>query len=406
VAAVRRQFETLAKWANGTEAGRDELHAALDELTHALGALEAADEESQQHSEQLSQARVVLEAQRRRYQDLFEFAPDGYLVTDPFGIIQEANRAAAALLNLRREYLVGTPLVTLMAAEVHSAFGDRLVNLRTRPEAERLEGWEVRLAPRQRASIDAAVTVAPIRDAEERVTGLRWLLRDVTALKQAERLAAVGEMMAGLAHESRNALQRGHACLELLAHEVRDRPHALELIDRLRRAQEHLARLFEEVRQFAGPVRTERKPCRLAEVWRQAWDELAGQRGERRTVFREAGAEDDHCQADAFRIGQVFRNLFENALAACTDPVEVTVRCTATDIDGLPYLRVAVSDNGPGFPAELEGRVFQPFVTTKLHGTGLGLAVARRIVEAHGGRISARPAEGGGAEVVITLPKG
>ena len=90
--------------------------------------------------------------------------------------------------------------------------------------------------------------------------------RDVTELKKAqelalrsERLAAIGQMMTGLAHESGNALARSQSCLEMLAWEVEDRPEALELIDRIQKAQDHLQQLYEEVRSYAAPLRLERE---------------------------------------------------------------------------------------------------------------------------------------------------
>src|SRR5690606_7277617 len=91
---------------------------------------------------------------------------------------------------------------------------------------------------------------------------------------QSERLAAIGQMVTGLAHESRNALQRSQACLEMLSLEVEDRPQALELVGRIQRAQDHLHHLYEEVRSYATPIRIQRTPTDLGEVWRETWANL------------------------------------------------------------------------------------------------------------------------------------
>jgi signal transduction histidine kinase len=98
--------------------------------------------------------------------------------------------------------------------------------------------------------------------------------------------------------------------------------------------------------------------------------------------------------------------MFENSLAACSDPVEIQVRCEETHLERLPALHVVVRDNGPGLTPEAHRRLFEPFFTTKTKGTGLGMAIARRIVEAHGGQIhvdagSANP----GAEIHLVLPR-
>src|SRR5262249_51329961 len=141
--------------------------------------------------------------------------------------------------------------------------------------------------------------------------------QDVTAQKQAvertmqaERLAAIGQMMTGLAHESGNALARSQACLEMLALEVSDRPEALEPTGRVQKAQCHLQQLYEEVRNYAAPLNLEREPIRLDSIWRQAWSNLAAHRQGRDTrLHEECAGVDLHCAADAFRLEQVFRNI-------------------------------------------------------------------------------------------------
>jgi PAS domain S-box-containing protein len=235
--------------------------------------------------------------------------------------------------------------------------------------------------------------------------------QDVTALKmalertlQAERLAAIGQMVTGLAHESGNALARGQACLEMLALEVSDRPEALELVGRVQKAQDHLQQLYDEVRNYAAPLKLEREPCRLDSVWRQAWSNLAVRRqGRQAELIEQCDGIDLHASVDSFRIEQVFRNVFENALAACRDPVQIVVSARQTELDARPAVFVSVRDNGPGLSGEQRRRIFEPFFTTKTKGTGLGMAIAQRIAEAHGGRIGV--GAGPGAEILITLPR-
>ncbi|HEY7426854.1 MAG TPA: response regulator, partial [Gemmataceae bacterium] len=200
--------------------------------------------------------------------------------------------------------------------------------------------------------------------------------QDITALRhaqertlQAERLAAIGQMVAGLAHESGNALARSQACLEMLALEVEDRPEALDLIGRIQKAQNHLQQLYDEVRNYAAPLKLEREMRSVRSVWRQAWSNLADHRqGRQATLREESDGVDLHCLVDSFRLEQVFRNILENALAACQDPVEITVACSAAWLDGRPALRIAVRDNGPGLTAEQRQRIFEPFFTTKTKG--------------------------------------
>jgi signal transduction histidine kinase len=254
---------------------------------------------------------------------------------------------------------------------------------------------------------------APLLDELGRPRGAIGAFIDITEHKreqerllQTERLAAIGQMMTGLAHESGNALARSQSCLEMLSWEVEDRPAALELIGRIQKAQDHLKQLYEEVRGYAAPVKLERETWDVRGIWRQAWENLALRRHGRDTaLIEQIEGTSTECSVDPFRLEQVFRNIFDNALAACADPVRIVVRCQHTELDGRPALYVAVRDNGPGLSAQQRQRIFDPFFTTKTKGTGLGMAIARRILEAHGGRIAVGPATEGGAEIVMTLPR-
>jgi signal transduction histidine kinase len=254
---------------------------------------------------------------------------------------------------------------------------------------------------------------APLFDDQGHSRGAVGAFLDVTERKRAqeralqtERLAAIGQMMTGLAHESGNALARSRACLDMLTWEVQDQPEALDLVGRIQKAQDHLQQLYEEVRGYAAPLKLQREVTGLAAVWRQAWTNLAlARQGKEATLQEAIDGVDLHCPVDPFRLEQVFRNILENSLAACSNLVRIDVHGSETVLEGRPAVRVAVRDNGPGLTPEQRQRIFEPFYTTKTKGTGLGMAIAKRIVEAHGGRIAVGPGAGRGAEIVITLPR-
>jgi PAS domain S-box-containing protein len=238
---------------------------------------------------------------------------------------------------------------------------------------------------------------------------------DITELKEAqeralhsERMAAIGQMCAGLAHESRNALQRSQACLEMLALKLEDRPSALNLIGRIQQAQDDLHRLYEDVREYAAPIKLVLRDCQLPEVWRRAWSHLESHRNGRQAVLHEpAVGLDLTCQADPFRLEQVFRNILDNALAACPGRAEIRIEGAPASLEGRKAVRICVRDNGPGLDAEQRERIFESFYTTKTRGTGLGMAIVKRIVEAHGGRVGVGVGDppGRGAEIILTLPR-
>jgi PAS domain S-box-containing protein len=226
-------------------------------------------------------------------------------------------------------------------------------------------------------------------------------------LLQASRLATIGEMYAGLAHESRNALQRLRTSTELLADHVTDRPTALGLLERAQRAQDDLQQLLDEVRNFASPMVLDCTECRLSALGREAWGLLQVQRRGRRAELVDGGCDPSlSIRADRFRLVQAFRNVLENALAACEDPVMIRLHCREIELNGQMGVEILIDDNGPGFGAASVHRAFEPFFTTKPTGTGLGLAIVRRIVEAHGGQASASRVAGGGARICLVLPRG
>ncbi len=236
--------------------------------------------------------------------------------------------------------------------------------------------------------------------------------QDITELNQAqqralqaERLAGIGQMSTGLAHESRNALQRIQACAEMLELEVEGNGEALDLVRRIKLAQDHMHRLFDEVRGYAAPVNLDRSACHLGSVWREAWELLLPQWEGRiaELVERNTGTELGF-YGDHFRLVQLFRILFENSLAACRDPVRIEVKCSPAQLGPHAAIRMSIRDNGPGLNPEQREHIFEPFYTTKTKGTGLGMAIAQRIVEAHGGHIAASDDSPSGADIVVTLP--
>jgi hypothetical protein len=277
---------------------------------------------------------------------------------------------------------------------------------------KQLVGYETEIlcGDGSRRSVLWNVRMLPDYEGEPAAIGIG---QDITGLKQAqkralqaERLAAIGQMVAGLAHESRNALQRSQACLEMLALAVRDRPEALDLIARLQKAQDDLHHLYEDVRTYAAPIVLERRWCDLGEIWREAWSHLSQIRMGKEVVFREpTHSVDLRCLADPFRLSQVFRNILENSLIAGKDRVEIDVRAEEARLEGRPAIRIVIADNGPGIAPERRRDVFEPFYTTKLKGTGLGMPIAKRIVEAHGGTLAIGENPPPGAEFLITLPR-
>ncbi len=256
------------------------------------------------------------------------------------------------------------------------------------------------------------VSIAPVRSNEGIVTHIVAVMEDVSErrdaqhkLLQTERLAAIGQMMTVLAHESRNALQRAQACLDMLSLDLEDHPEQLELTEKMRRALTDLHRNYEEVRNYAAPINLERRKTDLSKIWERCWTNLEAVRFGRKFELRvDEISCSVKCYVDEHRVEQVFRNIIENALAACSEPGLIKISCSDIVLREAPAIRISFHDNGPGIDSEAAAGLFQPFFTTKQKGTGLGMAISKRIIEAHGGRIQLGESHSG-ANIVVELPR-
>jgi two-component system sensor kinase FixL len=187
IAVARRRVDALARRPQAPPAQREEaLNEALVDLCTTLEELQICAEEQRAQNAELLSTRQLVEAERQRYQELFDLAPDGYLVTDAAGIIEEANFAAEALLSRRREHLTGKPLASLIAETERPVFRHQLSRLR-RVSHESVQPFAVRLRQNGGGWLDVELVVTAARDQNGKATRLRWLLRDVSVRAQAER---------------------------------------------------------------------------------------------------------------------------------------------------------------------------------------------------------------------------
>jgi two-component system, LuxR family, sensor kinase FixL len=355
-------------------------------------------------------AERVIRAERAFADTLIETAPIIILIVDSQGRILRSNSHLSTVSGHRPGQSVGKDWSTLLVAEEdRDAARDTFQNLL---EGNGKSGSIHTLVTRDGHRKEIAWTGRPLPYGND---GAAIILvgQDVTELReaqrqalQAERLAAIGQMVSGLAHESRNALQRSQSCLELMQWKAAGKPEFLELIKRMQRAQDDLLRLYNGVRAYAAPLTLAYQTCDLRAVWQEAWNDVASVQPPHAVALREdVGGFKLDCAGDYYRLVQVFRNVFENAVAVTPETGHIDIQVNETQISRVPAVRIAIVDQGPGLTTEQREHLFQPFYTTKTHGTGLGLAISKRIVEAHGGQIGASDRSGPGTEIVLVLPR-
>jgi signal transduction histidine kinase len=221
-------------------------------------------------------------------------------------------------------------------------------------------------------------------------------------LLRAEQLSAVGQLAAGVAHEVRNPLAGIKLLVESALRSRNSKPLNLEDLEVIHREVARLEQTVQGFLNFARPPTPQRSRCDLREVVQQA-SELVGARARQQRVEIKVTAPGEAVATfvDRAQLGTVLVNLFLNALEAMPQGGRLDVGLEVTADCGV---RLTVADNGPGIAPQLAGRLFTPFTTTKPTGTGLGLSISGRIVEEHGGCISAANRPGGGACFVISLP--
>jgi two-component system sensor histidine kinase HydH len=221
-------------------------------------------------------------------------------------------------------------------------------------------------------------------------------------LVQSEKLAALGQLAAAIAHEVRNPLTVIRSAAQTLRESLPgDSPDAARACSFITDETDRLGNLISALLAFARPVQISPAEVTIAELFERAVSVTAPEISAKHIrVNRHAGAELGAVRVDPDLMGQVFVGLVANAVAAVEPGGEVSLDAKSNGAN----VELAVADSGPGVPPELRRRVFEPFFTTRAEGVGLGLAIARQIVEAHGGVIDVDSSASGGARFWVRLP--
>ena len=223
-------------------------------------------------------------------------------------------------------------------------------------------------------------------------------------LERRNRLAALGEMAAGMAHEIRNPLGGIQLYASLLAKDVADRSDSLQLVTKISAGVKRLESLVSQVLHFTREITASVSEADLSEVVAEAVELSHNAMLAREIVCTVDGPASLAVTIDGMLIGQSLLNLLLNAADAT--PIGGSIAVTfnpPTPESGARQFHLVVRDSGPGIPAPILDKVFNPFFTTKDNGTGLGLAIVHRIVEAHEGTISVTNPVDGGARFEIRI---
>ena len=376
--------------------------------------------------EELAEQVRQLQASEALKAAIVDHALAALISTDGVGRIVEFNPAAEAMFGRQRADMVGRLVSEVIMPERYRAAHDagirrveaggapQVLGRRMEMHALRADGTEfpIEMVLWRTNVGGTGYYTASLVDVTERYNAAQQIERQRDALRQSEKLSAMGSLLAGVAHELNNplAIVMGRASL---LEEKCDDPALLADVQRIREAAERCGRIVRTFLNMARSKPATREHVSLNDLTRAAAEMLNySYRSHGIEMRLQLADELPSVKADGDQIGQIVLNLLVNAqqaLAPCAGDRRVLIETgvEARREDREPRVWLRVSDNGPGVPAELRSKLFEPFFTTKPEGigTGLGLAMSRSLARDHGGDLTLEPtAHQGGASFRLNLP--
>jgi two-component system sensor histidine kinase PilS (NtrC family) len=340
-------------------------------------------------------------------ENIIESIHSGLLTTDLAGRVNFMNPGGAEITGRGQDDVEGTAIEQLFGLEAGV-----LDTVRAQLEARRRFRFERYYVSPDGSRIFLGIAVSNLQDRAGRPLGYIFTFQDLTEvfaveqqMRLKERMEALGQMAAGMAHELRNPLAAISGSVQYLKGDLKPGGETLELMDIILRESQRLDQTIRDFLTFARPGKFSPQPCDIVRLLEDHLKLLRKSReftGAHRVETRYA-AEEIRCDVDANRMKQVFWNLSTNALKAMPEGGALTIS-VAPDAAGNEVV-VAFSDEGIGMDERARDGYFQPFRSAFDEGTGLGAAIVYRLVEEHGGRIDVDSVPGRGTTIRIAVPR-
>lgn len=380
--------------------GNDEIASLADELKRMARAQKDREDELDRQAAELERAYRRVEDLKRYHESIVRSLRTGVVVTDRSMCVTSTNRAAETHWGLDPSRVRGHSLADVESMKPLVEHLEPLSDLLERAGTTHLEA--IRVGERL-----ADVTVAPLLNERDEVLGSVVALEDVTeavrtkeALIRSERLAAIGRMSAHVTHEIRNPLSSIGLNAEMLK-EAAEEPDAQTLCQAIIREVDRLTAITEEYLKFARLPRPELREADVKELL-ETIGAFVRRDCEAANVRLDVKVAADlpSIQIDADQIRQAILNLVRNGKESMPEGGVLTLGARRQG----NHLEVYVRDEGGGIDADVLDRIFDPFYSTKLTGTGLGLALCQQIVTEHGGQLRVSSEIGDGSEFRIEMP--
>ncbi len=347
--------------------------------------------------------RKRVEEELRRAAAIIEDSDDAIIGKSLEGVITTWNAGAARIYGWKSDEILGESVTRILPADRKDEFQQLLERV---ARGEHVAHLETRRLRRDGTEFDVSLTLSPVKDDFGKIVGAAAIERDVSeqrmaqaAFREQAALARLGEMAAIVAHEVKNPLAGIGGALQVIRDRLPPEHSDRQVIGEILARLGGLNALARDLLVFARPRAPRLVPVPIAPLLAETVAELR-----RDPAFQglKIDIEGDHpwIQGDTELLRSVFFNLALNGAQAAGR--HGTLRVLTTARDG--QCEVSLIDTGPGIPEEIRARVFEPFFTTKHRGSGLGLPVARRVAEGHGGEILLTCPPEGGTVAIVRLP--
>jgi nitrogen fixation/metabolism regulation signal transduction histidine kinase len=411
---ARRLTAPIARLAAATRAvgaGRYDTPLPIrrdDELGFLLASFDQMQRELELASSRLRHSAEETENQRAYLKALLERLSAGVLGLDRSGVLRTANHAAETILDaplsrylgqhlsiVRQQYPLLAPLIDPILKHVR----------------EGVREWREEVVIERGERIVLTLRGAELAQMPGSESGVVVVIDDLTLLNRAQRDAAWAEVARRLAHEVKNPLTP----IQLAAERLRRRfigrlqPEETEVLDRATHTiisqVEALKAMVNSFGDYARPPQIDARPLSLHSLLGEVLDLY--ENDQRIQLTRRFATAEPIVRADAGRLRQLLHNLLKNSIEAIGDTRKPHIEVATCDIveNAQKWIELTIADNGPGLPEGFDDRWYEPYTTSKAKGTGLGLAVAKKIAEEHGGSIRAENRPGGGAVFTLRLPR-
>ncbi|MHB9096252.1 MAG: ATP-binding protein [Syntrophales bacterium] len=347
-------------------------------------------------------ARSSLSRIRAFSNSLVENMPIGLVATDGEGILTAFNQTAEAILGRRADDVLGKQAEEVLPGSCREIFHELA-------DDRRIIEREIDCTVAEGRMIPLEVIATTLHEDDGTFLGRVFLFRDMTEMRRlkqeivrSQRLASLGSLAAGIAHEIRNPLSSIKGFATYFRERYEGNPDDRETAETMISEVDRLNRVITQLLEFARPLTMNRLPTSIQTVIRHTLRTVEGRARERGVVIEtELPPEIGEIPLDADRISQVLLNLFLNSIAAMDQGGTLRVSLKRRDDRTI---RIAIADTGVGIRKEDLPRVFDPYFTTKPSGTGIGLPIVQKIVEAHGGEIILESEPGRGTTATLLLP--